>query len=110
MRTASLSPRDGEPKRRRMKLASSYLTMKEHVVRMGYSREIDWQDARSLSLLSEREFLAEGAWVILSSGMRERVVARCYPLVSDAFEHWSLAEVFAKYCSDCEKWAITDIY
>jgi hypothetical protein len=80
--------------------------MKEHVVSMGYSREIDWQDARSLSLLSEREFLAEGAWVILSSGMRECVIARRYPLVSQAFKDWVSAKLIATHRRECEGQAL----
>lgn len=106
MLNGSSSLRDDERKGRQMKLASAYLTMKEHVIRMGYSHEIDWQDARSLSLLSEREFLAEGAWVILSSGMRERVVARRYPLVSEAFKDWDSAESIALDRWECEHRAL----
>lgn len=87
-------------------LISAYLTMKECVVRSGYSQEIDWQDARSLSNLSEIEFLSEGAWVILSSGMRERVVARRYPLVSEAFREWASAELIMANRRDCERRAL----
>lgn len=91
---------------RREDLVSVYLTMKEHVVRMGYSEEIDWQDARSISSVSEREFLAEGAWVILSSGMRESVIARRYPQVSKAFKDWSSAQLIVANRRECERQAL----
>lgn len=80
--------------------------MKERVVRSGYSREIDWQETRSLSRLSEREFLAESAWVILSSGMRQSVVARCYPSVSNAFGDWVSAGFVAANRQECERQAL----
>jgi hypothetical protein len=87
-------------------LASIYLTMKEVVIRSGYSWEIDWQEERHLSRLTEREFLAEGAWVILSSGMRESVVARHFPRVSKAFKDWASAQVVAMNRRECEQQAL----
>lgn len=95
----------GEQRSLHENLASAYLTMKERVVRSGHSREIDWQEARSLSDLSESQFLAEGAWVILSSGMRERVIAQRYPLLSEAFRGWASAELIMASRRACEQQA-----
>ena len=108
MQKGNPKPRNEQPRRRREYLASAYLAMKEHVVQMGYAQEIDWQDSRSLSHLSEREFLAESAWVILSSGMRERVVARRYPGVSRAFKDWVSAASIVANLLECERQALRE--
>ena len=103
---SSLRLQGDERRRHQEHLASTYLTIKELVVRSGYSQEIDWQEARSLSRLNEREFLAESAWVILSSGMRENVVAHRYPSVSKAFKNWVSAELIAANRQECEQQAL----
>lgn len=87
-------------------LASAYLTIKEHVVREGYATDIDWQEERCLSRLGEQEFLAEGAWVILSSGMRERVIAHRYPDVAKAFRDWTSAKIVVQNRRECERLAL----
>ena len=80
--------------------------MREHVTQAGFAGEIDWQDSRSLSQLTESEFLAQGAWVILSSGMRESVIRRCYEGVSRAFLHWASAGAIAERRVECEEKAL----
>lgn len=92
-----------EKHRRQTHLASTYLTMREYVIQAGFAEEIDWQDSRSLSKLTESEFLAESAWVILSSGMREAVVRRCYKDVSQAFIDWISASAIAARRAECEE-------
>lgn len=67
------------------RLASAYLDAKAEVIRRGYAHEIDWQYDVSLRRIDERTFMRESAWVILSSGLSERVVRSRFPLVSDAF-------------------------
>ncbi len=104
-----LSPNFGQRKEsciRQVHLANAYLTMRERVIRAGFAWEIDWQDSRSLSRLTESEFLAESAWVILSSGMRESVVRRCYEGVSQAFVDWFSASVIAARRVQCEEEAL----
>ena len=73
------------------KLAEIYLTAKEVVTTSGYGPEIDWQDTRQLTSLSESEFLQETAWVILCSGMREAVVRRIFKNISTVFMYWRSA-------------------
>lgn len=90
----------------RNRLASVYLSMRQRLVDAGFAPEIDWQDSRSLVQLTESQFLAEGAWVILSSGMRERVVRKYFPSVSEAFIDWISADVIAAQRSVCEEQAL----
>ena len=88
------------------RLADVYLSMRQHLVEAGFAPEIDWQDSRSLAHLTESQFLAEGAWVILSAGLRETVVSKHYPIVSEAFIGWVSAEAIAAQRSVCEEKAL----
>jgi len=66
-------------------LAAAYLHAKRVVIEAGYSSEIAWQEDACRAPLTERRFLSEAAWVVLSSGMREAVVRRVFPDVAAAF-------------------------
>jgi hypothetical protein len=88
------------------RLVESYLTAREIVINRGYAAEIDWQDSRCLSLLSESEFLEEAAWVVLSTGMRESVIRRYFPKISSAFLNWVSSETIVKNRSSCEAMAV----
>lgn len=106
------SPNSGQRNKvfiRQVHLASACLTMREHVIRAGFAWEIDWQDSRSLSRLTESEFLAESAWVVLSSGMSESVVRRCYEGVSQAFVDWFSASAIAARRAQREEEALQAI-
>jgi hypothetical protein len=86
----------------RMKLFEFYLVAREKVVSMGYADEIDWQDSRDFSKLTESEFLREGAWVILSSGMREAIIRQRFPMISKAFLDWKSADLISRNRGICE--------
>jgi hypothetical protein len=98
--------RRGHDKTRQMYLADAYVTMKEVTIQAGFAWEIDWQESRSLSRVTESEFLAESAWVILSSGMRASIVRRFYPEISQAFMDWPSARTIADNRSRCEENAL----
>lgn len=87
----------------RERLADAYLGVRNYVIKAGYAREIDWQETRSLARLTEQDFLAESAWVILSSGMRESVVRKRFEAVSRAFKNWTSACTIAASRVRCEK-------
>ena len=84
----------------------AYLTARERVVAAGYAEEIDWQDQLSLDKVTESDFLREAAWVILSSGMRESVIRRCFASISRAFLSWYSAEEIVRRRSACVRSAL----
>ncbi len=88
------------------KLVESYLTAREIVINKGFAAEIDWQESRCLSMLSESEFLEEVAWVILNTGMRESIVGRHFSKISSAFLHWVSAEAIVRNLTSCEAEAV----
>ncbi len=70
------------------RLTEAYLNARDVVIRSGYSDEIDWQDSRNISEVTESEFLKEGAWVILNSGIREQIIRARFQKISEAFLFW----------------------
>ena len=83
------------------KLADFYMAAKLFVISEGYAPEIDWQEQREITNISERDFLREGAWVILSSGMRESIIRQRFPYISEAFLKWESAEKIVRQERRC---------
>lgn len=81
-------------------LSDAFVYARDVVTRLGFSDEIEWQDSVSLAQLDETTFLEEYTWVVLSSGMKEAVVRKKFPLISECFHRWSSAE---KIASDAER-------
>jgi hypothetical protein len=77
-----------------------YVGAKERVVRAGFGWQIDWQEQLTLERVDERHVLREQAWVVLSSGMREAVVAGLFDRVSRAFFDWE-ADAIQKNPTRC---------
>lgn len=102
MGNISINHRD----RKELVLAKKYLKAKEFVIDKGFSNEIDWQDERQLSLLSEKEFIQEAAWVILSAGMRETVIRKLFPSLSSAFLFWESAACIIADATSCKRRAL----
>lgn len=68
--------------------------------------EIDWQNYRNFTSISESDFLSEYAWVVLSSGMRESVIRNKFPAISDAFFQWIDASTICNYSKICKEEAL----
>lgn len=82
-------------------LEKYYSTAKSYVIEAGYDWEIDWQESITFEDISESQFLSEAAWVVLCSGMHEKVIRNCFANVSICFLEWeSSAEIVEnkKYC------------
>ena len=79
---------------------------KRHVIEAGYAYEIDWQDTVAFDSVTERDFLREAAWVVLSCGMRESVVRSKFPAISLAFLDWESAEQIVAHRRACYKAAL----
>ncbi len=79
-----------------------YVEAKERLLAQGFAAELDWQESRSIKLLTESEFLRQSAWVVLSSGFRTAVVARLFPAVEAAFLGWRSAAEITKHSDDCK--------
>ncbi|WFN36913.1 hypothetical protein L1994_00510 [Methanomicrobium antiquum] len=73
-------------------LVKKYFFVKKIVIEEGYNDEIIWQKNIIFQQISESDFLREISWVILSSGMREKVISKYFPIISNCFYNWISAE------------------
>lgn len=89
------------------RIAAQYLTAKETVIERGFASEIDWQDSLSIENITETDFLREGAWVILSSGMRESVIRSKFSAFSEAFYNWHSAMLILSNRARCHENALS---
>ena len=71
-------------------LATAYMNAKEYIIDSGYAAEIDWQESVALDDLTREQFLEEAAWVVLSSGMSERVIRKKFDEISSALHNWDI--------------------
>src|SRR2546427_4678562 len=98
--------REIEPHRPVDQIAGVYLCAKQSLIESGYAHEIDWMDALDFDAVDESTFLREAAWVILSSGLAERVIRKKFPSISGVFFDWHSAERIIRHRKDCRKNAV----
>jgi endonuclease III len=79
------------------KLAKAYFVVKKYVIESGYSNEIDWQNSIEFKEISAQYFLQEYTWVVLSSGMSEKVIAKIFPVINDIFKKWEDLEYIVNH-------------
>ena len=82
-------------------IGRAYALAKTAVVEAGYADEIVNQRLASLSKITESTFLRESAWVVLSCGLSNRVVASVFPRVSKCFLYWSSAYEIRQESDTC---------
>ena len=82
-------------------LALRYLFAKNIVIERGYKEEILWQSSSCFDDLDEASFLRELAWVVLSSGMKERVIRNLFKEISKCFFNWESAEIIVENKDNC---------
>jgi len=83
------------------RLADLYSHAKAYVVCRGFGSEIDWQDGLFFDGVTESNFLAEAAWVVLASGMRETIVRKAFSAVTVSFGWWESAAKIAREPDAC---------
>jgi len=88
------------------RLAARYLVAKRILISQGFQSEIQWQSSLCFEELKETDFLRELAWVILSSGMKEQVIRKLFPEISNCFFNWSSAKAIADNADMCFSRAI----
>ena len=84
-------------------LVRAYNDAKQLVLEKGFENEILWQEGISFERITESVFLSEAAWVILSCGMKERVIRSKFSSFSDAFYSWESADKIIRNVNECRK-------
>lgn len=84
-------------------LARVYFIAKNYVIQKGYSDEIDWQEQVNLPELSTQSFLKEYSWVVLASGLSDKVVSKVFPKIKTILNNWRNLEFIALNYIELEK-------
>ncbi len=82
-------------------IIKKYLTAKQACIDKGFAREIKWQDSRDLNRLTETQFLCELAYVILNSGMKNKVIRGLFPKFKKAFLDFKSAALILEKRTEC---------
>jgi len=89
------------------RLAAAYLDIKRIVIDAGFASEIDWQSSVHFEGITESAFLQEAAWVVLGSGMRQSIVQRLFPSITEAFLGWASARDIVMRREWCRRHALS---
>lgn len=87
-------------------LARVYFIAKKYVIQKGYSDEIDWQEEVSISNLTSQTFLEEYSWVVLASGLSDKVVSSVFPKIKTILRNWNDLEFIAKNYDSLEEYLL----
>ncbi len=88
------------------KICHAYFFAKQYVIRKGYGKEIDWQNEIDFNEINESTFLQEAAWVILASGMNDKVIRNKFPLIKRVMHDFTSGETIRNDKSTCYRKAI----
>lgn len=88
-------------------LSNAYLVAKQNIINQGFEYEIEWQSSLKRIDLTEKIFLRESAWVVLSAGMSEVVIRSIFPRFSEAFYDWQSADEIMSSVNYCKERAFT---
>lgn len=88
------------------RISHAYLFAKNYIISKGYAGEIDWQSSLCYESLDEQTYLQEIAWVILASGMNDKVVRKVFPAIKSIMFNFESSELICKQKEDCCKKAL----
>lgn len=83
------------------RIAHGYFLAKNYIIRRGYSAEIDWQENLDFDYITEQKLLEEFAWVVIASGMNDKVVRKIFPLIKEIMFNFKSAEDILKERREC---------
>lgn len=87
-------------------LARVYFIAKKYVIQKGFSYEIDWQEQIDFATLSAQTFLNEYSWVVLASGLSDKVVSKIFPKIKVILGSWNNLEYIANNYNYLEKYLL----
>jgi len=69
----------------------------------GYFDEIQWQKNLKFENIDESTFLKELSWVIISSGMKEKVARKIFVEITPIFHYWHSAKSITMDSENCRR-------
>lgn len=74
-------------------LAHGYFFLKNYVIKKGFGEEIDWQEDINFNNITEQVFMEELCWVILSSGMNEKIIRKIFPNIKKYLFEFNIDQI-----------------
>jgi hypothetical protein len=69
-------------------VVDAYVAARNTVIEAGYWSELEWMSCIRFESITGADILREGAWVILSSGMKESVVRKKFAHIAAELREW----------------------
>ena len=85
----------------RDRIAHGYFFAKSYIIKKGYANEIDWQDELDYDSLTEQKFLEEFSWVVIASGLNDKVVRKTFPAIKKNMFDFKSCELIVKQKKKC---------
>jgi hypothetical protein len=83
------------------RIAHGYFFAKQYVINKGFGNELDWQEQLNFEIVTEQKFLSEISWVILASGMNDKVIRKIFPQIKSAMLDFKSADLICKRKTSC---------
>jgi hypothetical protein len=83
------------------RIGHAYFFAKKYIISKGYCHEIDWQDSMNFCSLTQIRFLEEASWVILASGISDKVVQNKFPLIKKAMFEFRCPRLIVEHKEEC---------
>lgn len=83
------------------KLIHAYFFAKKYVITKGYGNEIDWQESINYDQLTPQKFMHEISWVIIASGLSDKVVRKIFPIIKNTMFDFESSELICKNKKKC---------
>ena len=88
------------------RILHAYFFAKHYIISKGYGNEVDWQCDINCIKLTKRKFLEEFSWVVLASGMNDKVVRKVYPMIKTVMFDFETSIICEKI-AHCRKEALS---
>lgn len=83
------------------RIAHGYFFAKQYIINKGFASEIDWQDGLDFEKVNETKLLEEFTWVVLASGMNDKVVKKVFPSIKSIMYDFKSSELIYKRRVSC---------
>ena len=83
------------------RIAHAYFFAKNYIISKGYGNEVDWQQELNYDKITEQKFLNEISWVILASGMNDKVVRKVFPIIKNIMFDFKSSDLIQKNKTRC---------
>jgi len=82
-------------------ISHGYFFAKNYVINRGFGNEVDWQEGLNFEMVTEQKFLSEISWVILASGMNDKIIRKVFPKIKSVMFDFVSANLICQKKKSC---------